>query len=89
MATWESQETRFIAVTSADKSQNFVKGLTGVYLIADADCFVDFDRPATVSSSFLVKANTFYRFDPLLFTVLHAVASGTANLYIVGVRSRK
>lgn len=85
MASDKSVETRKMALTTTQTSEDFVTGVSGVGLIADADSFVDFDQPAD-TGSFLMKANTPV-FLPVPFTRIYARAStGTANLYIIGVR---
>lgn len=87
MAKNDSTETRVIKVTSTDKYEDFVAGCKRVCLVADADCFVDFNRPAIANSSFLLKANVNVTIPNIEFTQVHAVtASGTANLYILAIR---
>lgn len=86
MANWESTDTRKIAATGTDKYEDFGASCTSVIVVADADCFIDFDKPAD-TGSLLIKANQ----EPVQlfvkFTQLHVITSGgAANLYIVGVR---
>lgn len=82
----DATDSRKIAVTTSDIEENFNSLCDGVYLIADADCFVDFDKPAD-TGSLLVKANIFYPMYKVQFTRLHAItAAGTANLYVLAIR---
>jgi len=84
MANYQASETRKIAVTTVDKKEHFGTLCTGVALIADGDCFVAFDENADIGS-YLLKANTPVNF-PVQFTELHAISSGSANLYILATR---
>ncbi len=87
MAKWEATESRKIAATTADKAEEFEGLCIGAHLIADGDCFVDFNRPATASGSFLIKANIPYHLESIQFSEIHVVtASSTANLYILATR---
>jgi hypothetical protein len=86
MAATDAADTRKIAVTSTSKEENFETLCTGIILVSDADCFVDFDKPAD-TGSLLVKANQSPTYFPVQFTRLSAItASSTANLYVVGLR---
>lgn len=88
MAKFEPTEARKIAATTTDKSEDFLSLCTGVMVSADADCFIDFDRVST-TGSFLIKANFPPVYIPAKFTQIHAItSSGTANLYVLAIRTR-
>lgn len=91
MAKYDNQETCKISATStSDNYQTFEGGIKTLYVVADADVFIDFDRPASTSSSLLLKANTQpveLKFNNVGVTTVHAkTASSTANVYLLGVR---
>jgi hypothetical protein len=91
MARDQAQETALIAVTTTANYATFEGGIQQAYLTATADCFVDFDAVAT-NQSLLIKANQ----APVRISLggsnvqkVYAItATGTANLYILGVRGR-
>ena len=85
MARTEAADTRKIAFTTSSIEENFETSCKGVVLSADADCFVDFDRPAD-TGSLLVKANLGPVHIPVQFTRLTVVGGGSGNLYVVGLR---
>lgn len=89
IAQFDSTETQKLAVTTTDGEATFAGGIQECYLVADADCFVDFDVPAD-TGSLLIKANLAparIAFHGGNIKKVHAItASGTANLYILGTR---
>lgn len=85
MASFQSSETRKIAATTTNKSENFITGCTGAVVSADGDCFIAFDENADTGSLF-IKANTITPFIPVQFTRFNVVASTTANVYILALR---
>lgn len=91
MANFSSQETYKLAVTASNNYATFDGGVQQVYLVADADCFVDFDA-VTSNSSMLIKANLApvrISFGGSNVQQIHAkTGGGSANLYILGVRGR-
>ncbi len=85
-------ETAVIAVVATgDKFATLSSGAQKVYLVSDADCFIEFDQPAMASRSFLIKANQHpaeFEFSGGNVNKVHAItATGTANLYILAVRT--
>lgn len=86
MATWQSTETRKIAVGTVDTVENFTQKCTGCYLVATADCYVAFDENAD-TGSLLVKANQLYPLEEIEFTQIHAIRTGGAgDLHVLAKR---
>lgn len=89
MANYSSSETQKIAVTTVDKFATFDGSAQEFYLVCDADVFVDFDQPAVLNQSLLIKANQSPArlvFENGNIGKVHAICASTANLYILGVR---
>ena len=87
MSKFDVQDVRKIVVTSSDKYEDFNNLCTGVYLISDTDCYINFNYPAT-TGSFLVKANQFYHMEKLGFNTLHVIGT-SGNLYICATRATR
>lgn len=86
MASDKAAETRKMALTTAGQVEDFVTGCIGIVVVADADCVIDFDKPAD-AGSLLIKANQAPAYFPVQFTRLYAkTLSSTANLYVVALR---
>ena len=90
MAAYDATETHKIAVTTSALAATFPGGIKACYLVSDADCFVDFDVPAIASDSLLIKASlqpVEINFGGGNVKKVYAItATGTANLYILGIR---
>lgn len=88
MASDKKVETQKIEVTTAVKYADFGSPpLSEVYLHADAaNVHVDFDQPSDTSTSFLLPADTVVRIRVNANKVYAMTSSGTANLYVTGVR---
>ena len=88
MARYDSVETQTISLAATSKEATFEGGVQSVVLVADTDCYVDFDTPAMSQSSLLVKANQ----APAQIhfpgaSVQKVTAIGTSGiLYILGIR---
>lgn len=91
MAKYEVTEScKISAVNTSDQYQTFDGGIQKVYMVSDADVFIDFDRPASTTSSLLLKANmqpTEINFDRGTVMTVHAkTGTGSANVYLMGIR---
>lgn len=75
-----------LTCSSSDQSEDLLIPRKQITLIADGDCFVNFDKPVTTLGRFLLKANTPVTLD-IAVSVLHYLsASSTPAIYVVAVR---
>lgn len=87
MASDKRNETRVLAVTTTNQIVDWGNPpLRRLYVYADAaNVRIDFDQP-TDAGSFVIPATTLFELN-LEVNNLHAsTSSGTANLYMIGVR---
>jgi hypothetical protein len=93
-------ETQHLAFTNtADSSYTFGVGLADpsmgvqkIILRTAADCYVDFDTPATSNTGFLLKATDTqpfeFNFSGGSVKTVHAIGvSSGGTLYIIGIRN--
>lgn len=89
MARDQGVETQMVAFTATNQEATFEGGIKGCYLVATADCYVDFDQP-TDTGSLLIKANlapVFLEFKGSIINKVHVMrVSGNGNLHILGIR---
>ena len=86
MASDRSSETRKMAVTTANSVENFGATLKGIAIVADTDCYIDFDQP-TDTGSLLIKANLEPAYLPVPCQYVYARAvTGSGNIYLLGIR---
>lgn len=88
MASDKKADTHKIAVTTTPQYADFDSPpLSEVYLYSDAaNVHVDFDQSPDTSTSFLIPATTVVRIRVNCNKVYAMTSTGTANLYILGVR---
>ena len=87
MASDKRTETRLLAVTTTNQQVDWGNPpLKRLYVYSDAaNVRIDFDQP-TDAGSFVLPSATLFELN-LEVNVLHAsTSSGTANLYMIGVR---
>lgn len=88
MADNRSDQTAFVAklaCTTSDQEEDMLILRKHVTITADADCFINFDKPVTTNGRMLIKADTPYEFD-ISFSKLHYLAAGSCNLYVTASR---
>jgi hypothetical protein len=86
MAVNESADTAFVLKVTCSTSDQMVDLLRirhQVTLVADADCFVNFDKPVTTLGRFLLKANIPVTLDIECSNIHYLTASATPGIYIV------
>lgn len=90
MADNHDYDTAFVGTvtcSSSDQAVDMLMVRTHVSLIADGDCFVNFDKPVTTNGRYLLKANVPVDF-PISFSQLHYLAAAsTPKIYVVASRS--
>lgn len=88
MAVAKDAETRLLAVTTTDQQIDFGSPkLDKVIVISDqATVRLDFDQPTDDGSFPLLTADVSFEFDVRVNKVHASTSSGTANLYIIGIR---
>lgn len=89
MANNSNSDTAFVAkltCSDTDQAEDMLILRKHITLVADGDCFVNFDKEVTATGRFLIKANVPYEVD-ISFSQLHYLAdSGTPALYVVASR---
>lgn len=89
MALYQKTENALIAATTTAQAATFATGISEVHIHSDGDVFISFDENVPTTSSFKIKANT--EANPFIFlhggpTKIWALASSTANVYILVIR---
>lgn len=75
-----------LTCSSSDQTEDMLVLRTHVSLIADGDCFVNFDKPVTTNGRYFLKANVPVDFK-ISFSQLHYLtASATPAIYVVATR---
>ncbi len=80
--------TKTVTCTSSDQKEDLQTSRNEVLLIADADCFINFDEAVTTTNRMLLKANTYFSIRKGTVRQLHYKAdSGTPKVYIMAFKS--
>lgn len=74
-----------LVCTTSSQQADLLIGRKEITLIADADCFVNFNKPVTTNGRMLIKANVPHRFC-ISTSSIHYLAAGAANLYVTASR---
>lgn len=87
MAVDKRTETRSLAVTTTNQQIDWGSPpLKRLYVYADAaNVRIDFDQP-TDAGSFILPATTMFELNLEVNTLHASTSSGTANLYMIGIR---
>lgn len=81
-ARGDSVFTLKVTGTAADQALDLVESRNFVTIIADADCYINFDDMVSASERLLIKANTVYEFHNIMVRKLHYLTAG-ANIYVM------
>lgn len=81
----ESMFTLKATCSSSDQSMDLLTSRHTVSVVADGDCFINFDKAVTSTGRFLIKANIHYSFElPGGVRKLHYLAdSSTPAVYVM------
>jgi hypothetical protein len=72
-----------VTCSTSDQQVDLLRVTEQVTLVADADCFVNFDKPVTTLGRFLLKANIPVTLDIECSNIHYLTASATPAIYIV------
>jgi len=82
--------TRKVSCTTANQKLNMLTSRNEVLVVADADCFINFDSEVTATERLLLKANVPYKFGDIMVTNLHYLGvSGGENIYVMAWKSAR
>ena len=84
--SYDSSFTVKVTCSAADQKVDLQVPAHQITLIADGDCFVNFDRPVTTLGRFLLKANIPVTLDITVSTLHYLAASATPAIYISAAR---
>ena len=89
MSNNSSSDTAFVAkltCSDSNQSEDMLILRKHVTVIADGDCFINFDKAVTSIGRFYIKANLVYKFDVSFSRLNYLADSGTPALYITANR---
>ena len=88
MSADQSTETAQVSISSTDNYATVV-GAQRVWLVASADCYIDFDQPAVTTRSLLLKANQVpaeFEFSGANISKIHVIGT-SGTLYVLIARN--
>jgi hypothetical protein len=83
---YDSAYVAKVTCSSSDQMVDLLVTRNQVTLIADGDCFVNFNKPVTTLGRFFLKANVPVTIDVQVSTLHYLTASATPAIYIVATR---
>lgn len=84
--SYDASFTYKVTCSSSDQSLDLQVPAHEITLIADGDCFVNFNKPVTTLGRFLLKANTPVTLEVTVSTLHYLAASATPAIYVCAVR---
>lgn len=89
-AVGDSVFTKKVTCTSSDQALDMKISRNQVVLVADAECFINFDADVTSDERFVLPADTPVTFGDIMVRQLHYLAdTGTPNIYVMAYISTK
>ena len=87
MTQYDSVYTKTVTCSTSNQVDNFPISANTVSIIADGDCFINFDFPVTATERFLIKSGEKSCFQNIMVSQLNFLAaSGTPNIYILAYK---
>lgn len=84
----DSVYTKKVTCSSSNQEEDMLTSRNEVHVVADGDCFINFDAAVTTSERYLIKANTPYVFSDIMVRQLnYLAASGTPAIYVMAYKS--
>jgi hypothetical protein len=85
---YDNAYTKKLTCSSSDQSEYLSTSKNEVYLIADGDCYINFDAAVTSTNRMLLQADTYLKIDGVQVSQLHYLAdSGTPAIYVMAFKS--
>lgn len=84
--SYDTTFTKKLTCSSSNQSEDMLIVRNHVSLIADGDCFVNFDKAVTTTSRYLLKANTPVEIEVTFSRLNYLADSSTPAIYVVASR---
>lgn len=84
---YDNAFTKKLTCSASDQSEYLSTSKNELVLIADGDCYINFDANVTSTNRMLLKANTYLTLRGVQVSQLHYLAdSGTPAIYLMAFK---